>query len=109
MAKRHTNIDEARLAALRGTRDMPADATQTEEKQTEQAEPAGQAEEQTAYMPPPMYGPPAPKEYMVRVQHYLRPDQIKWLDRMAKRTGRGVTRSDYIRYAVDELRRRLGE
>lgn len=51
--------------------------------------------------------PPAPREHMQRTQMYLRPDQIRWLDHMAKRTGRGVTRSDWLRYAVDELMRRL--
>ena len=49
---------------------------------------------------------PAPPVRMQRTQIYLRPDQIKWLDKKAKKTGKGVTRSDWVRYAVDELMRR---
>lgn len=50
---------------------------------------------------------PTPREHMVRTQIYLRPDQIEWLDQIARETGRGVTRSDWVRYAVDELRRAM--
>lgn len=56
--------------------------------------------------PRPTSGPePAPREHMVRTQLFLRPDQIAWLDGLAKE--RGVTRSDWMRYAVDELRRTM--
>jgi len=43
---------------------------------------------------------------MKRTQIYLRPDQIAWLDKKAEQSGKGVTRSDWVRYAVDELMRR---
>lgn len=48
---------------------------------------------------------PTPREHMVRTQIYLRPDQIRWLDKMVTRMGGGVTRSDWIRYAIDEAMR----
>lgn len=60
------------------------------------------------HTPTPVYtSQPAPRENMVRTQHFLRPDQIAWLDSLVKRTGGGVTRSDWLRYAVDELRRTM--
>lgn len=59
---------------------------------------------------PPRYAPePAPREHMVRTQVFLRPDQIAWLDELARRTGKGVTRSDWLRYCVDKVRREMEE
>ena len=49
---------------------------------------------------------PTPRIIMKRTQIYLRPDQIAWLDKKAEQSGKGVTRSDWVRYAVDELMRR---
>lgn len=49
---------------------------------------------------------PTPRINMKRTQIYLRPDQIAWLDKKAEQSGKGVTRSDWVRYAVDELMRR---
>lgn len=50
---------------------------------------------------------PTPKEHMKRTNIYLRPDQIAWLDELADKTGLGVSRSDWVRYAIDELRRSM--
>lgn len=107
--RRDTGIDAARLAALR------REATPTPEAVAPQKEQAAPVAEQVAsevevtapahtpaYTPPELMTP-APREHMIRVQHYLRPDQIRRLDVLAKRTGRGVTRSDWLRYAADLL------
>lgn len=98
MAKRRhdTGIDAARLAALQGAVTPPAAPQQEAETETHTPE----------YTPPELMAP-APREHMVRVQHYLRPDQIRRLDVLAKRTGQGVTRSDWLRYAVDLLLRQM--
>lgn len=50
---------------------------------------------------------PRPTPRMRRVNIYLREDQIEWLDRMAEAAGDGVNRSDWVRYAVDDVRRRM--
>lgn len=50
---------------------------------------------------------PRPTPRMRRVNIYLREDQIEWLDRMAEAAGEGVNRSDWVRYAVDDVRRRM--
>lgn len=44
---------------------------------------------------------PTPREHMIRTQIYIRPDQKKRLEKLAKRTG--VTMSDWIRYAIDKM------
>lgn len=106
MAKRRhdTGIDAARLAALQGAVTPPAAPQQ--ERQAQTAQEAG-AETHTPEYTPLEIPQPAPREHMVRVQHYLRPDQIRRLDVLAKRTGQGVTRSDWLRYAVDLLLRQM--
>lgn len=98
MAKRRhdTGIDAARLAALQGAVIPPAASQQEAEAETHTPE----------YTPPELMAP-TPREHMIRVQHYLRPDQVTRLDQLAKRTGQGVTRSDWLRYAVDLLLRQM--
>lgn len=105
MAKRRkpTSIEEARLAALRGESPPTPEAVAP---QQEQAAPAATPAHTPAHTPPELMAP-APREHMIRVQHYLRPDQIRRLDVLAKGTGRGVTRSDWLRYAVDLLLRQM--
>lgn len=57
------------------------------------------AEEHT----PPPARLPTPRDVMVRTQHFLRRDQIEWLDGMVSRHP-GTTRSDFLRAAIDLYR-----
>lgn len=46
---------------------------------------------------------PKARENMVRSHFHLRRDQIEFLDRLAEASGKGVHRSDWVRYAIDRL------
>lgn len=46
---------------------------------------------------------PKGRENMVRSHFHLRPDQIEFLDGLAEASGKGVYRSDWVRFAIDRL------
>ena len=46
---------------------------------------------------------PKPKKTMQRAHFFLPAEQIAFLDKMAAKSGEGVTRSDWLRYAISKL------
>jgi len=46
---------------------------------------------------------PTPKKAMQRAHFFLPPDQLAFLDQLANQSGEGVSRSDWLRYAITRL------
>jgi hypothetical protein len=46
---------------------------------------------------------PQAKKSMKRAHFFLPPEQLAFLDKMAAKAGEGVSRSDWLRYAISRL------